>query len=590
METQGTGSGSASVECSFSLGSCLSGPGPHSQSCSGPSCSASVANGSIGTGQSQLNMSLGSISGSGSASWTPQTPCNYIQGIGPTYFANGSQSIYADIPNGTPIRITINATLTGTGGGGASWSDAKSGAGGTQGTTVFTATAGPGKITVGGVDYYLIDTISASGHAGLATDCSVPNSQTFSMAVSLQFKVIGKVMTKVSGDGQGNFILRTLRKPLRVIVVDGETGQPQSGVPVSFVVANFPTGAQGQSVGGATSTNPKGLASAVASLGDKLGAYKFTAACPSCAAGKSLAFNATAISADSNDPNNPAPPKPKGLPNTGSSNSGGGPNPPPPPGPPNVTVSFDKPTRATLRVQYGKSSTLCATVSPASESGKVSFVDVDGVFALRYPFSVPGCSADGQVGIEITSRLNRCVDTGRIEARLSGTAQAVGTATGAALIPNKIKAVRKTLTRNDTFNCNLVDPPLLPFCIFHGFNIELSGDSDMDLSGLKIREWKYNRTHIKEGGRDLPFCEVREDKLRQELPIQQVRPGVFGIGDANGSSGLTGPVSNCGSAFNQDISVGTCKFVNEGIRVHVGPPFSGIPGGWGDISVTRPDE
>lgn len=137
QEIQRTGGGSASIVCAFSVGpqliSCL-GPGTTKQILSTPNGTASVSDNvtiSGMSGNSQITMSAGIIQVSGNASFVPPPSCSEgsVGGQGPTYFASGSQSVYADVPNGTPIKITINASRSATGGGGASWSVTKSGVG-----------------------------------------------------------------------------------------------------------------------------------------------------------------------------------------------------------------------------------------------------------------------------------------------------------------------------------------------------------------------------------------------------------------------------------------------------------------------------
>lgn len=298
QEVQRTGSGAASIACAFGLDngmySCL-GPGTSQKSFSTPDGSASVSNNVTIAGMSgaaQVTMSEITISISGNASFTPPPSCDEgrIGGQGPTYFANGSQSVYADVPNGTPIRITINASASGTGGGWASWSDAKSGAGGASVATSFNAVAGPGKITVSGVDYYLIDTISASGAAGARLICSAANSQSFSASVSLQFEVLGKTLIKLpGGDGTGTVGSR-LDNLLRVRVVDTAADLAVVDEAINFTPMTCPPGYNVNPR--VTATGEFGIASALAVLGPDPGTCPIDATCPGCIANKKVTFTA----------------------------------------------------------------------------------------------------------------------------------------------------------------------------------------------------------------------------------------------------------------------------------------------------------
>lgn len=289
QEIQRTGGGFAKSECFISAGSC-GGIGP--ATCPGPDCNTSVSgNGTnfVGvTGEARISMSAANINVSGSASFTPPSYCTGGQSGDPIYNADGNQSIYANVPNGTPIRITIVASLSGAGGGWATWSDAKSGGGGTSGTTIFNAVAGPGKITVAGVDYYLIDSIRANGTAVSRRICSV-NSQSFSASVSLQFEVLGKTLIKLpGGDGRG-IVGERVDNLLYVRVFDTDAGVAVDGEPINFKPLSCPDGYDVNPRQTAT-INPFGIASALASIGPDPGMCTIEATCPGCVVNKVETF------------------------------------------------------------------------------------------------------------------------------------------------------------------------------------------------------------------------------------------------------------------------------------------------------------
>lgn len=234
-------------------------------------------------------MSGANINVSGSASFTPPSSCSPGQEGHPVYTSEGNQSIYADVPNGTPIRITITASVSGSGGGWATWSDAKSGSGGTSATTVFNALAGPGKITVDGVDYYLIDSIRANGAAVSSRICSA-NRQSFSASVSLQFEVLGTNLKKIYGDGGGPIGSR-LPNPLTVQVLDTATGNFVNGVNINFAPANGGNSCPGFSVSPtSTDTFNHGIARSYVDLPQQTGNCIYKATCASCLGNRTATF------------------------------------------------------------------------------------------------------------------------------------------------------------------------------------------------------------------------------------------------------------------------------------------------------------
>lgn len=290
QEIKRTGGGSAKSECFASWGSC-GGLGP--EVCSGPDCNVSVSgNGTIFPGfdgQANLNMSAMSIQVSGNASFTPPSPCaeNTFTG-GPGYIADGSQSIYADVPNGTQIRITITSSLSG----GATWSDAKSGTGGVSGTTVFNTTAGPGKITDAGVDYYLIDTIRANGIAGASRKCDEPNDQSFSGSLGLSFCVTTGKMKAVSSTELTALVDTPVE--LKVQVNNGCTNAPISGQSISFSGAD-PAGGQNFSLESSAQTDTDGFATVSFTPSSTPGAYSISAFCSACGANRQVTFTVTVL-------------------------------------------------------------------------------------------------------------------------------------------------------------------------------------------------------------------------------------------------------------------------------------------------------
>lgn len=329
---QRTGGGFAKSECFVSAGSC---GGIAPATCPGPDCNTFVSgNGTnfVGVyGESRISMSGANISVSGSASFTPPSSCSPGQEGHPTYTSDGNQSIYADVPNKTPIRITITASLSGSGGGGASWSDAKSGIGGISTTTVFNALAGPGKITVDGVDYYLIDSIRANGIATSRRICSA-NRQSFSGSVSLEFEVLGTNLSKVSGGGSGPVGTR-LANPLRVRVVDTATKKSVKAVNIDFRPVGACLGFSANP--NFTATNEYGIASANVSLPQQTGSCVYEATCASCLGKRQVSFDVQATprpeldlsGGDSGDNRPGGGPSPTGGSGGGRGGGGGGDDP-----------------------------------------------------------------------------------------------------------------------------------------------------------------------------------------------------------------------------------------------------------------------
>ncbi len=97
-----------------------------------------------------------------------------------------------------------------------------------------------------------------------------------------------------SGNHQQAPATRTLAQPLVVTVMDG-SGNPKSGVPITFFIAAIPPGATGQnlSVSNAT-TDSAGTASTVLTLGDTAGNYHVAAFCSQCTPGR-VTFSETAL-------------------------------------------------------------------------------------------------------------------------------------------------------------------------------------------------------------------------------------------------------------------------------------------------------
>lgn len=350
-----TGGGFAKSECFVSAGSC-GGIGP--ATCPGPDCNTFVSgNGTnfVGVnGESRISMSGANINVSGSASFTPPSSCSPGQQGDPVYTADGNQSIYADVPNGTPIRITITASVSGSGGGWATWSDAKSGSGGTSATTVFNALAGPGKITADGIDYYLIDSIRANGAAVSRRICSA-NKQSFSASVSIQFEVLGTNLMKVRGDGSGPVGSR-LPNPLTVRVLDTATGEFVNGVDINFERDNAEPCAEGFSANpNFTATIGKGIAKGIArsyvNLPQQPGKCLYKATCASCLGNRKVTFKVEAT---------PLPTLDISGDESGGKQSGGGPSP-----------SGGKGDDSPLRIEYGRFGKFVLTSPPDPPNGFV---------------------------------------------------------------------------------------------------------------------------------------------------------------------------------------------------------------------------
>jgi hypothetical protein len=97
------------------------------------------------------------------------------------------------------------------------------------------------------------------------------------------------------GNNQAQGIAGSLLIPLEVIVTDA-LNAPSSGVTVNFAVGTYPTGATGQAVSAASAvTDANGLASVVATLGNILGTYTFTATSTGLT-GSPLTFTETGFS------------------------------------------------------------------------------------------------------------------------------------------------------------------------------------------------------------------------------------------------------------------------------------------------------
>ena len=97
----------------------------------------------------------------------------------------------------------------------------------------------------------------------------------------------------ISGNNQTGQILQPLASPLAVQVTDG-SGNPASGVQVSFQNTQQPSGASGASLTASTvMTGADGRASTGLTLGNLAGQYEVTASCSNCNSG-SVTFTETA--------------------------------------------------------------------------------------------------------------------------------------------------------------------------------------------------------------------------------------------------------------------------------------------------------
>ncbi len=314
QEIQRTGAGNANVQCEFcnsnACGSCL-GSGSSQSACPGPACDVSITDdaapwialdgaGTI-TGQSRLSMSAIKIQGSGSASWTPPAKqCSMID-LGPTYFASGSQSVYAAVTNGAPIQVTLTSNISASGGGKASWSSTRNSGGNSSTTITYDVSAGPQNITAGGQNFYLVDSIQASGQAGAIVACGsmLPNSQSFDFSLSMTFCVNAGIMTAAS-PSSFNVSAKT-PIALQVQVSNGCSGSPFSGQTILFSTSVVPIGGEDFSLPSSGVTNSNGIASASFVSGSSTGTYVVNAFCPSCSANQKISFTIT-VSAPQQEP------------------------------------------------------------------------------------------------------------------------------------------------------------------------------------------------------------------------------------------------------------------------------------------------
>lgn len=84
-------------------------------------------------------------------------------------------------------------------------------------------------------------------------------------------------ISRVTGDGQTETVRTAVTLPLTVLVEDN-LGNPVPGVPVSFIVTSYPSGASNFSLGTPTgTTNGSGQFSTSFTLGDKIGQYVVSA-------------------------------------------------------------------------------------------------------------------------------------------------------------------------------------------------------------------------------------------------------------------------------------------------------------------------
>lgn len=226
---------------------------------------------------------------------------------------------------------------------------------GVSGTTVFNTTAGPGKITDAGVDYYLIDTIRANGIAGASRKCDEPNEQSFSGSVSLQFEVLGTNLKKLYGDGSGP-VGSKLPKPLTVRVQDTATGEFINHVDINFERDDSEPCADGFSANPnftATSgkDNAKGFARSYVNLPQQPGKCAYKATCASCLGNRKVTFKVEAT---------PLPTIDISGDESGGKQSGGGPSP-----------SGGKGDDSPLRIEYGRFGKFVLTSPPDPPNGFV---------------------------------------------------------------------------------------------------------------------------------------------------------------------------------------------------------------------------
>lgn len=271
-------------------------PGGGQQQCSAFPCNLSMPLGSAKVGQSptpnfdgeaRVSMALARIDVSGSI--------RVLAGglyTNASYSAGGSQSIFARVPLGSQLRITLagtgtssvedpqNATVTNTRLG-SQRSQSRSLAAFSQ---TYTVTAGPQSVQVGGETYYFVDEIFAGATAGASAQSGTTMpSASFSGSVSLEIHPIGRIMRKNSPDGIGTAADTRVAPPLKVLVLQGETGAPLAQVPVTFRFAE-PSTLGGSLNPTEATTGAEGTATTALTVGPP-GLYNVVARCDSCIPG-----------------------------------------------------------------------------------------------------------------------------------------------------------------------------------------------------------------------------------------------------------------------------------------------------------------
>lgn len=481
-----------------------------------------------------------------------------------------SQTIYVNLPQGTPVQIHVigNATLntdgtSQTAGFAKIITDAGAWSGAVDQT--YSLPVGAASINVGGIDYHRLDHLGASGQA--AGDTGDTNAHTVSFSVNATWQVvpgsIGKSIQIISGSGQSNFIASPLTKPLVILVTDAFTGSPVPQVPVNWAIT-APVGANGQSVSPTSGpTDVNGNANTSAALGNLLGQYDITAACSGCS-GSPATFPEYAVPSNPNTPNTAPPPVTaipgaSGNPTPGSSSGGGN------GGPTNGTTASAMFSPGNFQIEYagvnvpGGIADTCVTVSPASEVGNITFVATAGL-AWWTDANVTGCTGANQIGLHVTSDMSACSAQGTVAALLKGTNQSVGDITGSIILPGAIYS-----TFSPPPNRGPSDSP--PFsvscpgfiCNYDEYEITVLGSAN--LNGVKVAESVFNHQRITSPtGALLPFCSADGT-----LPPTPTRPfiynSLFAFTDHLGwkeSKDL--PIfRNCGERVSQRIQFGACS-------------------------------
>jgi len=215
-------------------------------------------------------------------------------GVNPTAGAAFSVVVQAQDASGTPVNVSANTAVT---------LSRTTGTGTLGGTLTGTILVGNNSVTISSVTY-------TKAESGVVLTATRTSGDTLAAGNSTAFTVnagVASILALTSGNNQSGRKSTLLASPFVVTVTDG-SGNPISGIGVTFAIATVPAGATGQTLSTTSMTTPaSGQASSSLTFGNTAGTYTVTATSsglggsPATFTATATTGNYTAITAATND-------------------------------------------------------------------------------------------------------------------------------------------------------------------------------------------------------------------------------------------------------------------------------------------------